>query len=43
MCAEQAGEGRGLTVETVLIPQIREQGHKRRTTLCVSSQVSCTM
>lgn len=35
-----AGEAAGGTVETVLIPSVRQQGGKPRITLCVSSQVS---
>lgn len=37
------GEGAGGTVETVLIPVVREQGKKPRITVCVSSQVGCAM
>jgi adenine C2-methylase RlmN of 23S rRNA A2503 and tRNA A37 len=33
------GEGAGGSVETVLIPVVREQGKKPRVTVCVSSQV----
>jgi 23S rRNA (adenine2503-C2)-methyltransferase len=35
------GEGRGGSVEAVLIPVVREGGSKPRVTLCVSSQVGC--
>eukprot|EP00877_Chromochloris_zofingiensis_P015210 jgi/Chrzof1/9943/Cz04g21170.t1 len=38
------GEGKGGTVETVLIPVVREDtGARPRVTLCVSSQVGCAM
>ena len=39
----QAGEGTGLDVESVLIPVVRSQGQRQRTTLCISSQVGCAM
>ena len=35
----QEGEGKGQTIEAVLIPIVREAGGKPRITLCVSSQV----
>ena len=41
--ALQAGEGAGFDVETVLIPVVRSQGRRPRTTLCISSQVGCAM
>ncbi|KAI8463563.1 MAG: hypothetical protein J3K34DRAFT_372547 [Monoraphidium minutum] len=37
------GEGKGGSVEAVLIPVVREAGSKPRITLCVSSQVGCAM
>eukprot|EP00798_Chlamydomonas_sp_ICE-L_P014122 gene14122-20076_t len=37
------GEGAGSTIETVLIPVVRESGSRNRITLCVSSQVGCAM
>lgn len=40
-CILQEGEGKGSTVEAVLIPIVREAGSKPRITLCVSSQVIC--
>lgn len=39
----QTGEGAGFHVETVLIPVVRSQGRRPRTTLCISSQVGCAM
>ena len=36
----QEGEGKGSTIEAVLIPVVRESGGKKRITLCVSSQAS---
>ena len=39
----QTGEGAGFDVETVLIPVVRSQGRRPRTTLCISSQVGCAM
>eukprot|EP00891_Asterochloris_glomerata_P001224 jgi/Astpho2/1224/gw1.00023.18.1_t len=35
--------GAGFHVETVLIPVVRSQGRRPRTTLCISSQVGCAM
>ena len=39
----QTGEGAGFDVETVLMPVMRSQGRRPRTTLCISSQVGCAM
>ena len=38
-----SGEAAGRTIETVLIPVIRESGQRHRITVCVSSQVGCAM
>mmetsp|Transcript_28832 Transcript_28832/g.74419 ORF Transcript_28832/g.74419 Transcript_28832/m.74419 type:complete len:452 (+) Transcript_28832:65-1420(+) len=37
------GEAKGSTIETVIIPVVRELGQKSRLTLCVSTQVGCAM
>ncbi|EFJ41566.1 hypothetical protein VOLCADRAFT_42666, partial [Volvox carteri f. nagariensis] len=37
------GEAAGGSVETVLIPIVRQQGLRDRLTICVSSQVGCAM
>ncbi|KAI8107234.1 hypothetical protein M9434_001877 [Picochlorum sp. BPE23] len=37
------GSAVGSTIETVLIPVVREHGSKERITLCVSSQIGCNM
>ncbi|KAG1668029.1 hypothetical protein FOA52_006562 [Chlamydomonas sp. UWO 241] len=37
------GAATGGTVETVLIPVVREAGQRNRITICVSSQVGCAM
>lgn len=37
------GPAVGSTIETVLIPVVRERGSKERITLCVSSQIGCNM
>eukprot|EP00775_Hariotina_reticulata_P001248 gene1248-1588_t len=37
------GEGRGGSVEAVLIPMLHRKGSRKHVTLCVSSQVGCAM